>query len=896
MKCLLHSGKTLSPFFTLLILCGFSFSPLAQPETIPAGSFIINMGIIPQTIGNGLKPYGLVYDLIENYNVPVKWAINPNKTLGGVDFTYNGIDYKGGPFIVTANYRSIAVDSVIALWQAQGVAGVTTTSAITVNIYKTLDEFTNVVIDQQNEMLIIPYYNNAGIPSSSYRIGSPADLNICDDMYAMPHADPTWTTHQNLLNFNVNLNGFIWAGCHAVSMLEALVNPVDSAQRTNFLTQNGMQCWKIAGCEPHITEFHAVLPTLPYIYDSTTGGHPVMQFMDDLTPSTENGSEPWYVPLSTGAWNSGAIRAIKTSDGSSPREGVKLVFGRGFDNPSNGMVMYEGGHTAHNNGTLESQIAFQRAYFNFVLLAGLERHVDSVTADFSYNVTWTNGCDSFMVEFINNSTGQADYYWDFGDGAQSTDTSPTHIFQSGGPFQVTLASVAGSSCGITDTMVKTLSFNPVFDTLLVGFTYSQSYSPDCDSLLVQLNATTAGNATMFWDFGNEMTAAGASTFTAYHAPGTYDVTLTVIPASSCTIGGSITQQITFNPPVYTSVADFTYNVLYKNDCDTFIVQFNNQSTGGTSYFWNFGNGITSTDTSETITFSAGSYNVMLQVNDNRQCSTNDTIIKPLVFTPVITNPVADFGFDVSLNCENAALVLTNLSSGTNNFIWQINGNVVSNDFLPNVPLAYYQQDTILVTLMANGINNCSPDDVISKNIVIPAPYGYPVADFDLTPASPEVGDVIQFTNLSQRADSSLYQWDFGDGATSTEINPQHAYSQKGHYRICLTADNGHDCPDVVCKDIPVIYIEIVDLPTAFTPNGDDNNDVFIVRGKDIVKIDLKIFNRWGELIFQSKDPYIGWDGTYKGELQEMEVYVWLLNATLKNGQTVFRKGNVTLLR
>jgi len=59
---------------------------------------------------------------------------------------------------------------------------------------------------------------------------------------------------------------------------------------------------------------------------------------------------------------------------------------------------------------------------------------------------------------------------------------------------------------------------------------------------------------------------------------------------------------------------------------------------------------------------------------------------------------------------------------------------------------------------------------------------------------------------------------------------------------------------------------------------------------------LRIFNRWGELVFESRDPNIGWDGTYKGEPQEMEVYDWLLNAAFKNGREIFRKGNVTLLR
>ncbi|HXH17625.1 MAG TPA: PKD domain-containing protein, partial [Chitinophagales bacterium] len=329
-------------------------------------------------------------------------------------------------------------------------------------------------------------------------------------------------------------------------------------------------------------------------------------------------------------------------------------------------------------------------------------------------------------------------------------------------------------------------------------------------------------------------------------------------------------------------------------CDTFIVDFINQSTGGTSYFWDFGNGITSSAWEETVTYAAGNYNVFLQVNDTRPCSTNDTTYEPLIFTPVVTNPLADFGYDVSTNCDVTEVTLTNLSSGTNRFIWRLNNRVFSNDAAPNSALVYYRADTIAVELAALGATNCSADDTAVKSIVIPAPYGYPVADFDFTPVNPEADEMIQFNNLSQRA--AVNSWDFGDGSYSSEIHPRHAYSQKGEYTICLSVENEYSCPDVACKDIPVIYTALVDLPTAFTPNGDDHNDIFIVRGEDIVKMRLRIFNRWGELVFESHDPAIGWDGTYKGKPQEMEVYDWLLNATLKNGQDVFKKGNVTLLR
>ncbi|MDF1864968.1 MAG: hypothetical protein P1U70_09045, partial [Saprospiraceae bacterium] len=88
----------------------FSFLPPISMEVIPAGSYIINMGVQPQTEENALKPYGLIWELLQDHLVPIKWAINPGKIKDGVDFTYNNIDYKGGPFIVLAEYRSIAVN------------------------------------------------------------------------------------------------------------------------------------------------------------------------------------------------------------------------------------------------------------------------------------------------------------------------------------------------------------------------------------------------------------------------------------------------------------------------------------------------------------------------------------------------------------------------------------------------------------------------------------------------------------------------------------------------------------------------------------------------------------------------------------------------------------------
>ena len=132
-------------------------------KDIPVGSFIINMGITPQTYANGLKPYGLIYDMLKNYNVPIYWVISDSKVKDGVDFSHNGIDYRGGTFIIPAEYRSVAVNAAIASWQGQGVVGATSVSVFNIDVDHTLTSAPTWVLDFENGDLAKPAFENAGI-------------------------------------------------------------------------------------------------------------------------------------------------------------------------------------------------------------------------------------------------------------------------------------------------------------------------------------------------------------------------------------------------------------------------------------------------------------------------------------------------------------------------------------------------------------------------------------------------------------------------------------------------------------------------------------------------------------------------------------------------------------
>ena len=89
---------------------------------------------------------------------------------------------------------------------------------------------------------------------------------------------------------------------------------------------------------------------------------------------------------------------------------------------------------------------------------------------------------------------------------------------------------------------------------------------------------------------------------------------------------------------------------------------------------------------------------------------------------------------------------------------------------------------------------------------------------------------------------------------------------------------------------------LLDVPNAFTPGRFGRNGVVNVAGFGIVKLTWKIYNRWGQLVFATNDRKIGWDGTFKGQLQPMDVYAYVLDAEFFDGQKVRKTGDITLIR
>lgn len=378
---------TIILFFSIVIY-GFS----QTNENISSGSFIVNMGLTNQTINNTLKPFGLIYDLTKNYQVPVKWVINPTKGKDGEDFNVSGTSYRGGCFIIPAEFRTSAVNARITHWQSQGVVGTTINTNVTVPVYATIRTAIRWTLDDKNGKIAQAYLDYAGIPSSAYDWVDPEDLGGCNDIFVMPHADPTSGTHGNLVTWNNIYRGSIWVGCKAGSETENNVG--------KFLSSTG--------CVP--SKSHSNLSGgVTYDYHAD----PVMQFMgSNAHLATTNGAEQIYYPSSS--WRATTkVGIYQTSPAVALNQRrALLAYGRGFGDNNRGWVCMTAGHKL-NESTSSQNISAIRSFFNFSLLAAIERTVrptltsvpdiivsgTSTPMTFtldppggSYTVLWTSSC------------------------------------------------------------------------------------------------------------------------------------------------------------------------------------------------------------------------------------------------------------------------------------------------------------------------------------------------------------------------------------------------------------------------------------------------------------------------------------------------------------------------
>lgn len=312
-----------------------------------------------------------------------------------------------------------------------------------------------------------------------------------------------------------------------------------------------------------------------------------------------------------------------------------------------------------------------------------------------------------------------------------------------------------------------------------------------------------------------------------------------------------------------------------------------------SYFWSNG------ATTQTITVTeSGDYSV--EVSDLNDCYGTSEIVS----VEVLSNPDVPQINVIGQHplCPGTSIYLVSDHLEGNQWLkdgWPITG-AVDDSILVNTGGIYQVQ-----VQLSTGVV------VLSDPIEIEVLPDF-VIDFSVNTALIGLGNTVQFQVTTNNLNN--LQWNFGDFAssenTSTISNPQHTYSQTGVFSVSLAASDQNGCRDTIYK---TDYITVQDInnpgggngsgtiddlfvPTAFTPNGDGENDVFYVRGSNIVDISYNIYNQWGEMVFASTDQQNGWNGTQNGKAVQNGNYVYCLSIKMLDGSEKQVAGRVTVLR
>lgn len=573
----------------------------------------------------------------------------------------------------------------------------------------------------------------------------------------------------------------------------------------------------------------------------------------------------------------------------------------------------------------------------------------------SQMTTFVSFCEGATIKFQNQSYGANSYSWDFGVPGITTDVStafePTYTFPAPGIYNVTLVANPGWPC--TDTSIQVFEVN---EKLEVSFTKD---APMCfKNNSFDFNGSVVGPAgtILNWDFGpnasvptsDQLNVSDVSFSQSGYIPVTFSGTF-----STCF--KSFTDSIFINSQ---SVADFELPA--GSVCEGFVKDFLNTSQNAVNYQWDFGvpgiNTDVSTATNPTYTYtSPGTYEVTLIADNNTIC--NDTVKKII---EVIEGLTVSFIHPDSVCITGNSVDFTGTASGPPglNIVWNFGNDATpstSNQLsVSNVTYNTPGNHTITLTI---STDECSETSTSSIYI-----FKEPTIDFEIDDKLKCAPYIAQFVNLSTTDSPTQYLWDFGDGTTSTEINPSHIYPNPGIYHIQLTLKTTSGCvqtltlyrPDLVnvhpspiskfsvdpltanicdseitftdlssgalsyfylmddeggysteknpvhnyqtsgqkrprqivtnefgCQDTSFQQLHIepftVYIPNTFTPDGNQWNNVFeAVIYLPVTSWEFKIIDRWGETLFISDDPEVGWDGTYMGKLMKDDTYTYVL--------------------
>lgn len=465
------------------------------------------------------------------------------------------------------------------------------------------------------------------------------------------------------------------------------------------------------------------------------------------------------------------------------------------------------------------------------------------------------------------ATGATTYSIDNGSGPQVNATgSFTGLVP--GTYDITVSDAGG--CQSVDQVTITEPGNLSFSSSVTNI----SCFGDTDGSIT-ISGVTGGTPAYTYSIDGGVSFASGANFVNLTA-GSYD--LVVADANGC---NSAVQNVSIVEPGQLTLSEASVDATCFGSCDGSVQITPNGGTAPFTYTWNFG--IPGDQNGAASNVCHGTYSV--DVVDAAGCAASIVYVinqpENIVFTNIQTEgPGCD-----PASCRGS---ITVTATGASNFT--LNG-------VSNVSGVFTGLCAGNYTLIAENTNGCS----ISETIVLQAEEA-PVASFGLFPGEMSLPD--HSTSLfNNSTNATNYEWtitgpDFSHATTETEFDIDLPY-QGANYQVCLVALNQTSCTDTACSFIEVRDEFTLWVPNTFTPDADEFNNVWmpIVSDVDAQDYDLFVFNRWGEIVFESHDPSIGWDGTFNGRFVQNGTYVWKI--TLKSIYTDELReysGHVTMLK
>jgi len=427
------------------------------------------------------------------------------------------------------------------------------------------------------------------------------------------------------------------------------------------------------------------------------------------------------------------------------------------------------------------------------------------------------------ISQLNGAGSIVQWQWNFGNpGSGILNTAsvpdPDHLFTAAGSFTVQLVVSSGNGC--SDTVTRVVIVKPLppvnFTTTNNCQNNSVIFTPDA----VLMNLATISS--WFWQFGDGVTSVLANPTHIYTVAGSYTVTLTVIDTAGCS--NQITKPISIVPE---PTANFSSSTPACKDSQ---VQFNNLSSTLTGYIvtseWNFGDGspVLSVTTLAPVFHTYTNYAtfpVSLTVTTNDSCKR--TIIIPITILP---NPLANFSYATS--CAGSPVVFNDLSQagsgGLAGWSWNFGdppsgSNNIST--LPSPTHSFTAPGTYQVALIVTNTGGCA--DTVTKPVIV---HALPAVDFTSSPGC--VNDSTHFVSSTFVNAGAVVSriWNFGDGFTSTEIDPYHIYAASTTYNVTLTVTDTAGCENTKSH-----FVTIVPPPTSLFQVSTQtcaNNPIFFI--------------------------------------------------------------------